>query len=143
MWGGERGSTSGAGSVPALPWGALSHRTATGWGLAPSRIRLGPRAARWSPAPFPAPPGAGRGRSRPRPARHRQPVRACAVGTSPEAGQFSRRAAEARATCEPPRAGIPAPAVRRGRAGAGVAGKKGKGCCGRGLRTRLDLGAMG
>lgn len=60
MWGGVRGNTSVASSVPTLPRGALSHRTAAGWGLAPCRIQLGaplPRPPRgWlQPRPFPRP----------------------------------------------------------------------------------------
>lgn len=97
MWGGKekRGSPSGAGWVPSLPWGGLSHSTSLDSGLAPSRIPGRP--AQLGRAPSPTPLGAGWGLSSP--ARFSGAAsKILRPGTSLVAGPFSRRANEARAT---------------------------------------------
>lgn len=106
---------------PRPAWGGLSHRTAAGSGLEPSRIPAGPRAGlSWLlPAlvgDAPAPPGSRRAASE-----------SLCRDTSPVAGLFSRRASDARATRASPRASVPVPTVQRVPAGARVSGRRGKG----------------
>lgn len=103
-------------------WGGLSHRTAAGSGLEPSRIPAGPLRAGLSwllPAlvgDAPAPPASQRVASE-----------SLRRDTSPVAGLFSRRASEDRATRASPRAGVPVPTAQRVPAGARVSGRRGKG----------------
>lgn len=141
MWGGKekRGSPSGAGWVPSLPWGGLSHSTSLDSGLAPSRIPGRP--AQLGRAPSPTPLGAGWGLSSP--ARFSGAAsKILRPGTSLVAGPFSRRANEARATRAPPKAGVSAPVAPRVPLGPGVAGRRGKGRGG-GLETGRGLGELG
>lgn len=139
MWAKKRGSTSGTGSVPALPRGSLRpHRR---W--LPTCALLVPCGSPPTPStagagPFFAPPSDGGGA----PALPGLPPAASESlrgDTSLVAGLFSRCASQARATREPPRAGVPAPTAQRVPAGSGVAGRRGKGVRKRGSEAEKGV----